>query len=258
MSNQINSKNNTVLILSDSHQEIDRMEYILKHENYDVVVHLGDHFDSFTHNSEYDLEKTCKFLKKWIFKDNFFTCIGNHDIHYLYDNNTTICSGYENSKHKFISKCLENFLIPIRDRFKWYIWIDDFLCSHAGVHPSSFANPNQEINKKAITTWLNEQIKFAEPALINGGRHWLYGAGRGRGGMQRAGGITWNCFDSEFEPIEGLKQIVGHTNHSTILNHSTDGNLDFTTCDNLDIDCHLNQYVVIQNQILKIGNYRDL
>lgn len=137
------------------------------------------------------------------------------------------------------------------------MWIDDYFCSHAGINPVHF-RPNQEINKLAITKWLDEQIKFAEPSLINNGYHWLYGCGQGRGGRLRAGGITWNCFDSEFEAVEGLKQIVGHTSHSNISNHYLDGNMDIASCDNIDIDCHLNQYLLIQNGKLIIKDYKDL
>jgi hypothetical protein len=253
----LNSDKKTILIFSDPHQEIDRVEYILKKENYDIVVCLGDWFDSFTHNSEYDLEKTCKFLKKWVFKENFFTCIGNHDIHYLYDNNTTICSGYDHGKDVFISDVLGNFLPPIRDKFKWYIWIDEFLCSHAGINEYHF-HPLMDLTKDGVTKWLDEQIKIAEPKLINGDHHWLYGAGNARGGRQKIGGITWQDFDWEFSPIEGINQLVGHTPHSTIFNHKEDGNLDFTVCDNLDIDCRLSQYLLIQNKKLKICDYKNL
>ena len=253
----LNSDKKSILIFSDPHQEINKVEYILEHENYDIAVCLGDWFDSFHQNSKYDVEKTCKFLKKWIFKENFFTCLGNHDIHYLYDNNTTICSGYDPGKHKFISNRLGHFRIPIRDKFHWYIWIDNFLCSHAGINTYHF-NPMIDLTKDGVTKWLDKQIKSAELKLINGEHHWLYGAGAGRGGRQNIGGIIWQDFDVEFSPIEGIRQLVGHTPHPTILNHKEDGNLDFTTCDNLDIDCHLNQYLIISNKKLQIRKYQDL
>ena len=253
----LDSKNNTILVLSDSHQEIDRMEYILKHENYDIVVHLGDHFDSFTHNSEYDAEKTCNFLKKWMFKDNFFTCVGNHDISYLNDNPTTICSGYDRSKDVFISDCLGNFLSPIRDKFKWYIWINDFLCSHAGINTYHF-DPMMEVTKDGITKWLDKQIKVADIKLIDGEYHWLYGAGAARGGRQNIGGITWQDFSAEFEPIEEVKQLVGHTSNNTIIPHHTEGSLDPNDWKNIDIDCHLSEYLMITNSKITIKKFIDL
>jgi hypothetical protein len=253
----LSSQNKRILVFSDPHQNIPYVEHLLNKEKYDVAVCLGDWFDSFNLNSERDLELTCNFLKKWLFKDNFYTCIGNHDIQYLFDNNSTICSGYSRDKDLFITDYLGSFLPPIRDKFLWYLWIDDFLCSHAGINSRSFPF-NQEINKPAITTWLDEQIDQAVPKLINGSHHWFYGAGEGRGGRQKIGGITWQDFDTEFEPIDGLKQLVGHSSHNIILNHHTDGSLDLKTCDNLDIDCHLNEYLIISNGKLQIKKLKDL
>ena len=254
---KFSSDKKTVLVFSDPHQDIDYTEYILRKENYDVAVCLGDWFDSFSRDSEADLEATCKFLKKWIFKPNFFTCIGNHDIQYLYDNPTTICSGYAKSKDDFIVNNFGAFLPAIRDKFLWYVWIDEFFCSHAGL-AAHFFPPNLSLEKEALSKWLDEQIGFAIPSLIAGQRHWLYGAGAGRGGRQPFGGITWLDFDTEFEPIDGLKQLVGHSSHPKIVNHVEDGNLDLVTCDNLDIDCHLNQYLLIRNGKLQIKDFKAL
>ena len=253
----LSSQNKRILVFSDPHQNISYVEHLLNKEKYDVAVCLGDWFDSFNLNSERDLELTCNFLKKWLFKDNFYTCIGNHDIQYLYDNPRTICSGYAKSKDDFIVDYLGAFLPAIRDKFLWYLWIDDFLCSHAGVNTYHFP-PTLKLDKDGVTAWLDEQIKFAEPPLLNGGYHWLYGAGAARGGRQNIGGITWQDFDTEFEPIEGLKQLVGHSSHDKIINHIHDGNLDLTTCDNLDIDCHLNEYLLIHNGKLTIKRLQDL
>ena len=254
---KLSSDKKTILVFSDPHQEIDKVEYILKHENYDIIVCLGDWFDSFSHNSEKDLEKTCAFLKKWIFKDNFFTLWSNHDIQYFFDNNNTICSGYNRNKDLFITDYFGKLMPLIREKFKWYIWIDDWLCSHAGINEYHFP-PNLKITKPDLTKWLNEQIFQADLTLCNGGGHWLYNAGQGRGGRSKIGGITWQDFDTEFQPIDGLKQLVGHSSHPTILNHYTDGSLEFTKSDNLDIDCHLTQYLLIQNTELKIKNFKDL
>lgn len=254
---QISSHKQTILLFSDVHQDIDRLESILKKENYDVAVCLGDWFDSHSRNTVEDWEKTCAFLKKWIVKPNFITCLGNHDIHYLFGNRTTICSGYYPQKDELIEKRFGSDMPAIRNKFLWYLWIDDFLCSHAGVNTYHFP-PNIHVNKKAITAWLDDQIKTAELSLVNGGYHWLYGAGAARGGRQNIGGITWQDFDDEFEPIDGLKQIVGHTSHRTILNHVTDGSVDLTQADNLDIDCHLTEYVKIFNGKLEIKKHYDL
>ena len=253
----LNSAGKSILLCSDVHQNIDKLEYILEKEKYDIFVHLGDEFDSFNYNSENDVTKTCDFIKKNIFKENYYFIWGNHTIQYLFDNHHTICSGYSREKNIFINDCFGSFLPAIRDKFLWYLWIDGFLCSHAGINHRSFPF-NQRISKPEITTWLDDQVNQAVPSLINGGRHWLYGAGEGRGGNQKIGGITWQDFRTEFEPIDGLKQIVGHSSHNRVVNHYSDGNLDLTTCENLDIDCHLNEYLLISNGKLQIKSLKDL
>jgi hypothetical protein len=254
---EINSNNKTILVFSDPHQNIDYVEHILNRENYDQVVCLGDWFDSFSRNSPWDVEATCNFLKKLTFKDNFITLFGNHDIHYLFDNTTTICTGYTEDKNTLIMDCLGNFLPAIRDKFKWYIWIDDWFCSHAGINTYHFPPLINPI-KSEISKWLDEQIIQAELHLCNGGRHWLYGCGGARGGRYKVGGIVWQDFKHEFEPIDGLKQIVGHTSGDRVIGHHADGNLDLTTCDNLNIDCHLGQYLLIKNGKLIIKDLKDL
>lgn len=254
---QLNSTNKTILVLSDPHQEINKLERILNSENYDIAVCLGDYFDSFTHNGFKDVEKTCQFLKKWLYKDNFFTTIGNHDISYLNSNRYAYCSGYTDAKDTLITDIFGVKFPEIKSKFKWYLWIDDFLCSHAGINQYHFP-PNLKLDKPSISAWLDTQIKMAQIALDSGSSHWMFRAGTARGGNELVGGITWQDFDIEFEPIEGIKQLVGHTPHPTILNHRSDGNINLTECDNLDIDCHLNEYLLITNEKLTIKRYSDL
>lgn len=254
---QISSENNTILVVSDVHQDIEELEFILDREDYDTVVCLGDWFDSHYHNEVEHWEKTCAFLKKWIFKPNFHTCIGNHDIQYLFGNPTTICSGYIRQKDELITERFGPLLPKIRDKFLWYLWIDDFFCSHAGLNVHHFP-PNLQLDKASINKWLDEQLKYAELPLFNSGRHWIYGAGTARGGRQPYGGLIWQDFNDEFEPIDGLKQIVGHTSHRTVVNHIEDGNVDLTQALNLDVDCHLSEYVKIINGKISIHKRADL
>lgn len=256
---QFDSTNKTILLVSDVHQEVAKLRTILAKESWDIAICLGDWFDSYDYNSPSDTQATCDFLKEWLPKPNFFSLLGNHDVTYLYGNPNTFCSGYSPSKLKIFYESwgTGDAFRAMRQKFLWYVWVDDFLCSHGGVHSYHFP-PRFQVNKKNITKWLDKQIQIATPRLETGDRFWLYGAGIGRGGYYSAGGLTWLCFDSEFEPVEGLKQIVGHTSHPSILNHVSDGNLDLTQCENLDIDCHLNQYLLVQNGKLVIKRFCDL
>ena len=254
---QMNSKNKTILILSDSHQEIDKLMYILKRESYDIAVHLGDHFDSFDHNSERDVEKTCTFLKEWVVKDNFLTLFGNHDIQYFYINEKVYCSGYYDWKEPIIDKVFGDQKSFYADKFKWYVWIDNFFCSHAGLNIKHFP-PYLKINKKNITDWMDGECRKADIALNSNQYHWFYRAGMARGGSARCGGLVWQDFDVEFEPIDGLAQCLGHSPHNQILPYHLDGTMNYEECKDLDIDCHLNQYLLISNGKLKIKSYKDL
>lgn len=252
----LSSKNKTILVLSDIHQEIDKAEYIIKNEAFDYFVNLGDEFDSFTHNTAFDVEKTCNFIKKYIFRDNYYFCHANHTIGYLFNNRHLLCSGYNEHKDAQILETLGAHFLPIREKFLWYLWIDNHLCSHAGINPYHFG-PGLKPDRKSITKWLDGQIKEAEAVISTGQKHWLYAAGMGRGGSQMIGGITWQDFNTEFEPIDGIPQIVGHTAHDQIKMHPSDGGLELESS-NLDIDAHLNEYLVINNGKFIIKNFADL
>jgi len=67
-------------------------------------------------------------------------------------------------------------------------------------------------------------------------------------------------FDREFQPIEDLKQIVGHTHRrgGTIQQHHTEGFSNLTEANNLCIDCNVNQWLTITNGKMEIKSYRDL
>lgn len=254
---QISSENSTVLVFSDPHQDIGRVERILARENYDIAVCLGDWFDSFFYTSPGNIKATCQFLKKWIFKPGFVSCIGNHDIHYLYDNATTICSGFSNENDAIILAELGSFLPVIRDRLKWYIWIDDTLCTHAGLNAYHLP-PHAKLDKISLSVWLDEQIKQAELHLCNGGRHWLYGCGTARGGRQKFGGLIWQDFNEEFETIDELPQIVGHTNRRSIGTLATSPCLKREEAHDLCIDCNLSEYLLILNGKVTVKSYMDL
>lgn len=257
MISNISSKDKRVLVFSDPHQDHVKVEYLLDYERYDIAVCLGDWFDSFDHNRIGDVEKTCDILKKKVFDKNFLTLFGNHDVHYFWDNKFSLCSGYEASKDELISQCLWKLFTHIREKMQWYVWIDDFLCTHAGISPIhipplGLQAKNGLLDKEKLTIWLDEGAKSAECSLASGSDHWFYRAGYGRGGRLPAGGITWLDFETEFQPIEGLKQIVGHSYHRKITNHPEEGNLNPTEWKNIDIDCNISQYLIIENGRLEV------
>jgi len=254
---QFLSKDKRVLIVADPHQDMARLRHILGEEKYDLCLVLGDWWDSFDYDTDRDVRATCEVLKQHIYKPNFFTLFGNHDLHYLFDNKYTICSGYEGRKHKVIKSSLGNELGEIRDKFKWYFWIDDYLCTHAGIHQYHIP-PMTELTKPGISAWLDDQAGFADRSIISDNYHWFYLAGAARGGRVNFGGITWLDFNREFKPIEGIKQIVGHTTQKCVLNHIDDGNVDLTKSNDLCIDCNLVEYLIIEDGKLEVKKFKEL
>ena len=252
---QLSSENKRILVLADPHQDVNKLDRIIKAEAADEVVCLGDWFDSFFLDAPYHVENTCKSLINFLNKENCHTLIGNHDLHYFYPSKYTICSGYANDKRDYIDDIFGSLKNHIAKKFKWYIQIDNFLCTHAGVSSAHFF-PYLKVNK--ISDWLDNEGHVADLRLQTDQPHWFYGAGKARSGKLDKGGIVWLDFNSEFEPIEGLKQIVGHTYSKAIRPHHLEGSLNPNDWNNICIDCCLNQYLIIQNKTIEVKYYIDI
>ena len=247
---QLSSQNKRILIFSDPHQDWVKLNNLLNKEDYDIAVCLGDWWDSHFYDNEKDVYETCQILKKWIDKDNFYTLAGNHDISYLYNNSFARCSGYTVWKDKLITKSLGSFLPYIRDKFLHYIFVDDFLLTHAGLHSDHISMAINPANKEYLIKWLNNEATLTKLHLESGGSYWTYRAGYARGGRQNLGGWCWLDWDDEFTPIDGLKQIAGHTFRQDYKIEEKQGNY--------GIDTNLSQYMIISNGKVEIKNYADL
>ncbi len=240
----LSSKNQVVLILSDWHANCLKLKNILKKQEYDICVDLGDEFDSFVYDSDEDVIKTCELRNEMLSNKNCVCLFGNHTISYLYPSNYTCCSGWEERKQKLIDKHIDKNLAR---NFYWYCWVDELLVTHAGLHPSHLP-PHAKINKEWLTSWLDDQCVRASYCLISDQPHWFYGAGRARGGYQRVGGPLWLDWGKEFQPIEGLFQIVGHSRGENVRIKGG----------NCCIDTELAQWVTIANGKAEIKKYLDL
>jgi len=248
---KINSQKKKIVVFSDVHNEIDKTKKIIEKEAADYNVCLGDWFDSFYYDRTNDYKKTAEYLVNDFFtKNNNISLYGNHDLHYLFENRYLFCSGFEKRKKKAIDEVLTNHNIV--DKFKWYIWVDNYLCTHAGLHPY-FIDPACNTNED-ISSFLDKEAQIANKNIPENLPHWFYGAGRTRGGSFKKGGIVWLDFNDEFECVDNLNQIIGHTNQR---NHSCSVLIKDNSY-NMCIDCFQNQYLVIQNEKINIKNFIDL
>jgi hypothetical protein len=247
---KLSSIGKKIIVFSDVHNEIIKTKKIIEKENADYNICLGDWFDSFHLDNTYHYRITAEYLvNEFLPKQNNISLFGNHDLHYFFKNQFTMCSGFERRKHEAISEIINYSFV---DKFKWYIWIDNYLCTHAGLHPN-FIDPTCK-NNEDIDVFLQKESERADSALIAQHEHWFYGAGFSRGGKYRQGGIVWLDFNDEFECVENLNQIVGHTNQrngtcSVLINDNSD---------NICIDCFQNQYLVIQDEKINIKKFVDL
>ena len=245
------SENKKILIFSDVHQDINKLSEIISHESADINVCLGDWFDSFFFDSDTDYKSTAIELREdFLTKPNNITLFGNHDLHYFFDNKYTYCSGYENNKRDIIKEALNKDINKVVDSFKWFVFIDEYLCTHAGLN-NHFLPPTIE-NNEDVYEYLANQANDANIKIRTDQFHWFYGAGKARGGTEKKGGLVWLDFDREFAPIEGLKQIVGHT-------YRKNGKVTkWRNTKNYCIDTNLSEWVTITNGKFEIKSYKDL
>lgn len=254
----ITSKNKRILVVSDIHLDIPKINYILSKENYDELAILGDVFDSHDERLETpaNFTKACYWLRRMVAEPNVYYVPGNHDSYLFPFNKHLLCSGWTPEKRRLADMAE---LGPFEKYFRFHLFIDDILCTHAGVHPY-FLPPFIDVcDLNALNNWLNEETEKAKIALLNGQTHWFFGAGKARGGNLKYGGLTWCDAKREFEAVAGLKQVFGHSfNQSIYIPFKLPSSRDIAGAGNLCIDCNLNEYLIIENGKKQIMKYSDL
>ena len=210
-----------VLVIPDCHQNIYWVKAILREEegNFDVVVFLGDFFDSFKEPPEvYSIKETAQFVAeliegKW---GNAKVLLGNHDLAYLeawrqsskFRNPRQMfnaCSGFSNNKSTAINTTLkwqEHW-----KKFNLFLVCNGWLLTHAGVrinywHPL-VDDPVYSLDK--LYHQFDEAVDH-----VNAFPHPLFTCGMESGGRAAWGGPLW-CRPDTFEDELPLPQVFGHT-----------------------------------------------
>lgn len=215
-------------MFSDLHNRWQIVEYIIstlreeRQLKIDQIIFLGDYFDSFGDTPEI-ATATATWLAQSIMQPDRIHLVGNHDMPYLLLPEAAAgghhlpmklrCPGFTIEKHWAIRKIIREEHIA---RFRGMHYAADFLFSHAGIlgslipEPSVTKYPNKTI-PEAITSYVNDELRelvveskwFERPFPI------FYSGDRM--GFANPGGVTWADWHTEFEPTEGLNQIVGHS-----------------------------------------------
>jgi len=89
---------------------------------------------------------------------------------------------------------------------KSFYWVDGWLLSHAGIH-LNLLHPIKGFNLDDLRRLEENSLNYCSADISTP----MFGCGVSRGGSYSCGGITWQDFDVDFAPIEGINQIVGHT-----------------------------------------------
>lgn len=183
------------LVIPDVHENIDAVKKILA-TGYDRVVFLGDWFDRFP-TQPGDLLATVEWLEANIGREEFTFLYGNHDMPYAFAHEDLQCSGHQYQHRGPICRALQSE--RARCAFKLTTLVDGWRLSHAGFAPQHASGD------------IDLRCELTIAALRDGRLLNLLQAGDSRGGSADIGGCTWLDWDCEFQPVDGIKQIVGHT-----------------------------------------------
>lgn len=179
--------------VGDIHGKVDVVKRALDYDGR--VVFVGDFIDSYDKTvTEHD--ECFRLVIEAIRSGKAKACYGNHELSYLMPDPHR-CSGYEYHR----SVLMRKYESDIGELFDSFIIIGDTLISHAGLTNQMWQEFS--LTKENFVDRLNEW--WADPKSP---MHYI---GRYRGGRAPYGGLFWCDFTVEFQSIEGLKQIFGHT-----------------------------------------------
>lgn len=248
MFKNLSSQNKRVLVVSDPHIRWQVLEAIIQKENPDMVIVLGDFFDS---HLEIGLGlKEHREMARWLCtrlsldrdivvgRYDFHAIKGNHDLPYCYPNSFLTCPGFTDAKDLEIRQVMNG---DDWDKLNDFIILDDYLLTHAGLHPIFIPSGVKTI--KDVEKWLPRQLEDAHKLRRENVPHWIFNQGY-RMGQQNYGGIFWCDANHEFVPHSSVKQIFGHT-------YQRDGIKDFGGMQNICIDTFLRNYIMVSNGVIE-------
>ncbi len=237
----------TYLIVPDVHDKVNRADHIIKSIPHDEAIFLGDVYDSFFDEENLGIvEKTARWHKQALNNPKNTFLHSNHDMPMAFPNKRLPCSG-----HRLEKKEICNSILTKEDwaKTKFFVFIDGWLLTHAGLSKPLIGGLH--LTEKLEDYLIAESKNALIAANTLNKSHWFFEAGMARGGAAfLGGGITWNDFHREFQPIKGVKQIFGHTycKEPTWKYYKQ----------NLCLDTDLNHFATIHKGKVTIGNYRDL
>jgi UDP-2,3-diacylglucosamine pyrophosphatase LpxH len=216
-------------------------EDIVKNEEYDLIIFLGDYFDThydITPNQQFEnFKNIIKFKRKNM--DKVIILIGNHDFHYTRGTKDRY-SGYQNlMKYDFsdlIENAIHNKLIQV-----CYI-MNNFIFTHAGVTRTWCKNIFGEIpNNDDLENKINDLLYQRQNAF-----EFTMGDNFSFTGDDICQSPLWVRGKSlKQDKIDNFIQIVGHT-----VQNNIEINNEIIFIDTLGTS---GEYLIIDNREIKIG-----
>lgn len=191
------------------------------------LIFVGDYFDSYNRTAE-ECHKTFLEVLKLVQSGQAIALRGNHELSYI--DASLRCSGYSFSTQDFVHK----HFADLQEFFLDYTWAEGFLISHAGV-----------------SQWLLNGFDISLQDYLDGKMYNQIGPVRG--GYHHCGGLWWCDWNFDFEPVEGVSQIVGHTHGAEIRNKGNNWCIDA-----LNVDRHCWDVLSIEDGEAKVVDLRNL
>jgi hypothetical protein len=191
-----------ILAVGDIHNgpNLQQIEAAISAHAADVTIFLGDYFDQWNDTPD-DVRRIAEWLQASLQRPNRVHLWGNHDLPYALLGN---CPGWSQQKQEAVQA-----VIPPNGWGKLKLWymFETYLFSHAGFSRYHSCIPRRAAS---LPRYLQKLEREAWEALQLGEAHWVWAAGKRRGGPADCGGPLW-CDLSEFESIDCVSQVFGHT-----------------------------------------------
>lgn len=223
-------------------------EFIVKEEQPDKVIFLGDYFDSYDINFNQQVNNYNKIINLKDSSDiEVILLLGNHDYHYLPSVDIEGISGYQHDYEDI----LKQLLSATMDRLQLCHTQGDYLFTHSGVSEVFLEKVGVKYNKHTIEDDINRLIlkdpycfDFDEDSIDASGDDphqsciWI-----------RPRSLMRNSYEIKKDYI----QVVGHTVQKRVdrLGKSTGGRYYF-----IDTLATSGEYAIIENGVMSFKSYK--
>jgi len=204
-----------MLIIGDIHGDYQKLQRIVEYADTEHMLFVGDFLDSFVFHYIEQI-KCVDLILSLIESGKADAILGNHELSYIYPIMT--CSGFRSQTKSLLEQ--EHRLERIKYLFKKHVYLKEqkILITHAGM-TAQFAT-NYKIDSSNIDIRLDELSKL--PLRDNP----IYNIGTARFGSSNYPGIFWCDWNHEFRPIDGIRQVMGHTHVYDIRLNDGNYNID--------------------------------